>query len=93
MRLLSIAENLAAIENLPSLDLTWLGAHSAPPGRSLDDYYEEIISEQLPAVITKESQEVQTFSVTRGWFTMSNGRDNEKQQAGGQPFRLHMRVF
>ena len=37
LRLLSIAEKLAAIENLPSLDLTWLGAHSAPPEVSIND--------------------------------------------------------
>ena len=51
LRLLSIAENLAAVDNLPSLDLTWLGAHSAPPSKSIDEYFDEIMSEQLPAII------------------------------------------
>ena len=29
LRLLRIAESISAIDNLPSLDLTWLGAHSS----------------------------------------------------------------
>ena len=58
LRLIRVAKELARVEGLPNLDLTWLGAHAAPPStdtmsleNKLQSYVEEIISEQLPAVL------------------------------------------
>ena len=94
LRLLSIAENLAAIENLPSLDLTWLGAHSAPPGRSLEDYYEEILSEQLPAVIEQGIARSADVFCEPGWFTIEQTEEIMKSsKKGGLDLRLHIDEF
>ena len=94
LRLLSIAENLAAIENLPSLDLTWLGAHSAPPDRSLDDYYEEILSEQLPAVIEQGVARSADVFCEPGWFTIEQTEEIMKSsKRGGLDLRLHIDEF
>lgn len=94
LRLLSIAENLAAIENLPSLDLTWLGAHSAPPGMSLDDYHEEIISEQLPAVIEQGIARSADVFCEPGWFTIEQTEEIMKNSKhGGLDLRLHIDEF
>ena len=83
LRLLSIAENLAAIENLPSLDLTWLGAHSAPQNRPLDDYYEEIFSEQLPAVIEQGDSKERRCFCEPGWFTIEQTEEIMKSSKKG----------
>ena len=94
LRLLSIAEKLAAIENLPSLDLTWLGAHSAPPEVSINDYHEEILSEQLPAVIEQGIARSADVFCEPGWFTIEQTEDIMKHsKKGGLDLRLHIDEF
>ena len=94
LRLLSVAENLAAIDNLPSLDLTWLGAHAAPPTKSIDDYYEEIISEQLPAIVEQGIARSADVFCEPGWFSIEQTEEILKDsKKGGLDLRLHIDEF
>ncbi|MBJ64813.1 MAG: imidazolonepropionase [Euryarchaeota archaeon] len=94
LRLLSIAARLAEMENLPSLDLTWLGAHAAPPGKSLDSYYEEILSEQLPAIIEQGIARSADVFCEPGWFNVEQTEEILKQSRnGGLDLRLHIDEF
>ncbi len=94
LRLLSIAENLAAIDNLPSLDLTWLGAHSSPPSKSIDEYYEEIMSEQLPAIVEQGIARSADVFCEPGWFTIEQTEEIMKQsKSKGLDLRLHIDEF
>ena len=51
LKLIAAANELSRMNHLPSIDQTWLGAHATPKGYSRGDYVEEILSEQLPAVL------------------------------------------
>ena len=94
LRLLQIGEDISKIDNLPSLDLTWLGAHAAPPGRSIDDYYEEIMSEQLPAVLDQGIARSADVFCEPGWFSTEQTEDILKSsKAGGLDMRLHVDEF
>ncbi len=94
LRLLSVAENIAAIENLPSLDLTWLGAHSAPPSKSIDEYYEDILSDQLPAIIEQGIARSADVFCEPGWFSTEQTEEILTQsKKGGLDLRLHIDEF
>ena len=94
LRLLTIAESISAIQGLPSLDLTWLGAHSAPPSSSIDDYFEEIMSEQLPAIIEQGIARSADVFCEPGWFNIEQTEEIMKSsRAGGLDLRLHIDEF
>ena len=94
LRLLSIAESISAIQGLPSLDLTWLGAHAAPPSTSIDSYFEEIMSEQLPAIIEQGIARSADVFCEPGWFNLEQTEDIMKaSRDGGLDLRLHVDEF
>jgi len=94
LRLLKVAESLGAVEGLPSLDLTWLGAHSAPPGGNLDSYVEEILSEQLPAVLSQGIARSADVFCEPGWFNLEQTEDILRaSREGGLDLRLHIDEF
>ena len=94
LRLLTIAESISAIQGLPSLDLTWLGAHSAPPSSSIDAYFEEIMSEQLPAIIEQGIARSADVFCEPGWFNIEQTEEIMKSsRAGGLDLRLHIDEF
>ena len=94
LRLLSVAENLAAIDNLPSLDLTWLGAHSAPPSQTIESYFEEIISEQLPTIIEQGIARSADVFCEPGWFSIEQTEEILREsKKGGLELRLHIDEF
>ena len=94
LRLLTIAESISAIQGLPSLDLTWLGAHSAPPSSSIDAYFEEIMSEQLPAIIEQGIARSADVFCEPGWFNIEQTEEIMKSsKKGGLDLRLHVDEF
>lgn len=94
LRLLTIAESLSAVQGLPSLDLTWLGAHAAPPSSSLNSYFEQIISEQLPAVIEQGIARSADVFCEPGWFNIEQTEVIMKEsRKGGLDLRLHIDEF
>ena len=94
LRLLTIAESLSAVQGLPSLDLTWLGAHAAPPSYSVNSYFEQIISEQLPAVIEQGIARSADVFCEPGWFNIEQTEVIMKEsRKGGLDLRLHIDEF
>ena len=94
LRLLTIAESISAIQGLPSLDLTWLGAHSAPPSSSIDSYFEDIMSEQLPAIIEQGIARSADVFCEPGWFSIEQTEEIMKaSRKGGLDLRLHVDEF
>tara|TARA_B110001452_G_scaffold237122_1_gene216784 strand:+ start:261 stop:1499 length:1239 start_codon:yes stop_codon:yes gene_type:complete len=94
LRLLSIAESLSAIERLPSLDLTWLGAHAAPVDCTIDKYFEELLSEQLPAVLEQGIARSADVFCEPGWFSVEQSEDILKaSRDGGLDLRIHIDEF
>jgi len=94
LRLLSIAEGLSAIERLPSLDLTWLGAHAAPVGGTIESYAEEVLSEQLPAILEQGVARSADVFCEPGWFSVEQSEDILKaSRDGGLDLRIHIDEF
>jgi len=101
LRLLRIAKELAREEGLPNLDLTWLGAHAAPPSadakseeNKLQSYVEEIISEQLPAVLEQGLARSADVFCEPGWFTVEQTEEIcSAANSGGLDIRLHVDEF
>jgi len=101
LRLLHGARELARVEGLPDLDLTWLGAHAAPPSsevKSTDEniqaYVEEILSEQLPAVLEQGIARSADVFCEPGWFTLEQTEDIcSAGRDGGLEIRLHVDEF
>jgi len=87
-------EAKSAVERLPSLDLTWMGAHASPIGGSIDSYAEEILSEQLPAVIEQGIARSADIFCEPGWFSLEQSEDILKaSRKGGLDLRMHIDEF
>ena len=94
LRLLTIAESISAVQGLPSLDLTWLGAHAAPPSSSIDSYFEEVMSDQLPAIIEQGIARSADVFCEPGWFNVEQTEEIMKaSRDGGLDLRLHIDEF
>ena len=94
LRLLTIAESISAVQGLPSLDLTWLGAHAAPPLSSIDSYFEEIMSDQLPAIVEQGIARSADVFCEPGWFNIEQTEEIMKaSRKGGLDLRLHIDEF
>ena len=94
LRLLEIAESISSVDRLPSLDLTWLGAHAAPPGGDIASYFEEILSEQLPAILDQGIARSADVFCEPGWFSIEQTEEIMKaSKLGGLDLRLHIDEF
>ena len=94
LRLLRIASQLQSMNHLPSLDLTWLGAHDTPTGMSTDEYVEQILSEQLPQVLDQGIARSADVFCEPGWFTLEQSEDILKSaRLGGLDLRMHIDEF
>ncbi len=90
LRLLEAASQLQGI----SIDSTWLGAHAAPPEIERSDYVEQILSEQLPAVLESGLSRSADVFCEPGWFTLEETEDICKAAIdGGLDIRLHVDEF
>ena len=94
LRLLRIASQLQSMNHLPSLDLTWLGAHDIPTGMTADAYVEQILSEQLPRVLEQGIARSADVFCEPGWFSLEQSEDILKaSRAGGLDLRMHIDEF
>ena len=94
LRLLRIAAQLQSMNHLPSLDLTWLGAHDTPTGMNTDTYVEQILSEQLPRVLEQGIARSADVFCEPGWFSLEQSEDILKaSRAGGLDLRMHIDEF
>jgi imidazolonepropionase len=73
---------------------TWLGAHSIPDAMKQSDYVEELLSEQLPAVIEQGIATYADVFCEAGWFTIEETEEICKAaKDGGLSIRLHVDEF
>ena len=94
LKLLEIAESISAVDNLPSLDLTWMGAHAAPPGEKIESYYESVISDQLPNVIEQGIARSVDVFCEPGWFSIEQSEELLKEsKKNGLDLRIHIDEF
>ena len=94
LRLLEIASQLKAMEHLPSMDLTWLGAHDTPAELSTEQYVEQILSDQLPKVIDQGLARSADVFCEPGWFNVEQSEDILKSSRdGGMDLRMHIDEF
>lgn len=94
LTLLRIAQQLSQMSHLPSMELTWLGAHDTPRGMSRTAYVEQILSEQLPSVIEQGYAHAADVFCESGWFTPEESEDILlAARDGGLRQRMHIDEF
>ena len=94
LRLLSVAKQLSQMEHLPSMELTWLGAHDVPKGHTREGYVEEILSQQLPNVLDQGYAQAADVFCEPGWFTVDESEQILSASAqGGLSKRIHIDEF
>ena len=93
-RLLEVMNDLNKESELPSIDLTWMGAHAIPKNHNLKTYVEEILSEQLPAILDQGYARNADVFCEPGWFDLESTEDILiSASKGGLSKRLHIDEF
>lgn len=93
LRLLEVASQLN-IKSKMDLSLTWLGAHDTPSGTSHTEYVDEIISNQLPAVVNQGHAKFADVFCEPGWFSLEETeRICKASKESGLEIRLHVDEF
>jgi imidazolonepropionase len=88
------AANQLKLESDMEISLTWLGAHNAPPNISINTYVEQIIAEQLPAVLDQGLAKSADVFCEDGWFTLEQTEMICKEaKSNGLDIRLHVDEF
>lgn len=94
LKLLKVADSLNANTELPSLDITWLGAHSAPEGLSYEEYTDQIITEQLPRIVEQGFARSADVFCEPGWFSVEQSeRILKESRSLGLDLRMHIDEF
>ena len=88
------AANQLKTESNQEISLTWLGAHNSPPEMDIKSYVEQIMSDQLPAVIEQGLAKSADVFCEDGWFTLDQTEMICKEaQSNGMDIRLHVDEF
>lgn len=94
LRLLSIANQLNELNAVPSLDLTWMGAHDVPAECTMDQYVEQLLTEQLPAIAEQGLARSADVFCEPGWFDVESSEDILKSaRKSGLSLRMHIDEF
>ena len=94
LRLLKVVDQLKSVKNLPSIHSTWMGAHAVTPDQTYESYTEEILSEQLPAVLESHLAESADVFCEPGWFSIEQSEDILRaSRQGGLDLRMHVDEF
>ena len=94
LRLLNIVNRLKSERNLPSLHSTWMGAHAVTSDQTYESYTEEILSEQLPAILDSKLAESADVFCEPGWFSIEQSEDILRaSRQGGLNLRMHIDEF
>lgn len=94
LKLMAAGQELSQIKHLPSIDQTWLGAHATPKNHTRESYVEEILSQQLPAILEQGHARSADVFCEPGWFTVEESEDILKQsRQGGLDLRIHIDEF
>ena len=94
LRLLEVAERLSNNAHTPTIDHTWMGAHDIPRGQTAETYVEELVSEQLPAIVEQNIARSADVFCEPGWFSTEQSetvlRASKNQ---GLALRMHVDEF
>jgi len=93
---LALIQAAATLGKNSPLDIspTWLGAHDTPKGKSQEDYVDEILAEQLPAVVEQGIATYADVFCETGWFTTEQTTSIcEAASKAGMGIRLHVDEF
>ena len=103
LALLKAADTLANSKTSPPMRHTWLGAHATPPAEEGDGrteerrraaYVDEMLAEQLPAVLEQGIADSVDVFCEPGWFTLAETEDICRAGVdGGLQVRLHVDEF
>ena len=94
LNLLKMMDELSRHQGLPSLDITWMGAHDAPPGTSINDYTESLLSDQLPSVVDQGIARSMDVFCEPGWFSIDQTSDLlVAGKKHGLALRMHIDEF
>ena len=94
LRILQIYQDLYSESASPRLYPTWMGAHDIPHGLNRREYVEQILSEQLPAILDQGIATAADVFCEPGWFTIEDTEEICKEAArGGLTLRLHVDEF
>jgi imidazolonepropionase len=91
---LEIGSKLSSIKHVPSIDLTWMGAHDAPPGATIDAYVDDLLTEQLPAVVDQGLARSADVFCEPGWFSVEQSEELLRaSRDAGLALRMHVDEF
>ena len=93
---ISILDAYDAVNEKTSCNIqsTWLGAHDIPKDRSKEDYIEELINIQLPAVLEQGIAKWADVFCEPGWFTVEETMNILSEARGmGLQSRVHVDEF
>ena len=94
LMLTSVMNDLSIEEKLPSLDITWMGAHDIPPDKDKKEYLEEIINVQMPEIIEQGFARSCDVFCEPGWFNLEETeRIISAAKSSGLSTRLHIDEF
>ena len=94
LRLLQVYADMQSELKNPHLYPTWMGAHDIPHGIKRELYVEEILSEQLPAILDQGIATSADVFCEPGWFTIEDTEEICKAASkGGLSIRLHVDEF
>lgn len=94
LKILECGHHLSQINHLPSIQQTWLGAHSFPKECSKEQYMDELLSEQLPQVVDQGYAQSADVFCEPGWFSVEQSEEILKQsRASGLRLRMHIDEF
>jgi len=94
LRLLQVYDDMQTERQHPQLYPTWMGAHDIPHGTKRELYVEQILSEQLPAILDQGIATSADVFCEPGWFTIEDTEDIcQAASQGGLSIRLHVDEF
>ena len=94
LRLLKVVDQLKSEKTLPSIHSTWMGAHAVTPDHTYESYTEEILSDQLPAILDSKLADSADVFCEPGWFSIEQSEDILRaSRRGGLGLRMHIDEF
>ena len=93
LKLLEVSNQLDGYSGM-KISHTWLGAHSIPNGKTRTEYVDELVSEQLPAVVEQGVAQYADVFCEEGWFDIEETeRICKSAKDAGLNIRLHVDEF
>ena len=93
LRLLEIIKQLQEKTHI-TIHPTWLGAHDFPKEHTQEEYMEQLISQQLPAIVEQGIAEWTDVFCEPGWYSLEQTEEIVRAAEGQKlPSRLHVDEF